>query len=194
MFKLNWFDKNIRTINKLLFVLIIILNLYVIVSPFLPQATYRINDIITTDKKVETPEERRSIDRSTDRLLIPRMHLEEKVWIGDNEKLVNKGVWHIPHSSNPDAGSNTVLVGHRFSYKDPAVFYHLDKVQINDPVVVVWGGKLYTYKVTESKIVKPTDVYVEAPTEDSILTLYTCNPLWSIKERLVVVAKLESIE
>src|SRR5699024_902953 len=97
-------------------------------------------------------------------------------------------------SSTPDKGGNTVLVGHRFSYKDAAVLYHLDKAKQDDPIVVAWDGKIYTYKVSESKIVKPTDIYVEAPSEDDRLTIYTCHPIWSVKERLVVVANLESIE
>jgi sortase A len=190
----NWFDKNLPRINRLLFIAIILLNLYVILYPFLPQATYKINDVITKDQSLSTPEERQSIDRSTDKLVIPSIKLDQKIWVGDNEWLVNKGVWQVPDTSTPDAGSNTVLVGHRFSYKNPAVFYHLDKVNINDPIVVVWGGKLYTYKVTETKIVNPTDVYVEDATDESILTVYTCHPLWSVKQRLVVVAKLEVVE
>ena len=122
------------------------------------------------------------------------MNLNEFIWVGNNEKLVNNGIWHIPHSSTPDKGSNTVLVGHRFTYKNTAVLYHLDKVKTGDPITVAWDGKLYNYVVSESKIVKPSDVYVEDPTEDSILTIYTCNPVWSTRERLVVVARLESVE
>jgi sortase (surface protein transpeptidase) len=31
---------------------------------------------------------------------------------------------------------------------------------------------------------------VEAPTDEHILTLYTCTPLWSAKDRLVIKARL----
>ncbi len=190
----NWFDRHLRGINRSLLVIIILLNAYVLAAPFWPQASYRIAEAVSTTQDVDTPEARQEIDRSTDHIVIPRLRLDEKIWIGDNERLVNKGVWHIPHSSTPDKGSNTVLVGHRFSYKDPAVFYHLDKVEVGDPIVVAWDGKLYTYRVDGSKIVKPTDVYVEDPSDESMLTLYTCHPLWSIRERLVVTANLEAIE
>lgn len=192
--KTSWFDKHLRKINLALFLIIVSINIYVIVLPFLPQLTYKVSNIVTDQPSVTTVEDRKEIDRSTDRLIIPKMHLEEKIWIGDNEKLVNKGVWHIPHSSTPEKGSNTVLAGHRFSYKDPAVFYHMDKMQSNDVIVAVWSGKIYTYKVTEVKIVKPTAVEIEKATIEDTLTLYTCNPLWSTRERLVVVAKLESKE
>lgn len=196
MLKQSWFDRRVRKINWLLLAAIIALNGYVVVMPLLPQVTYQVAQAFSEPAAVDTPEARSSIDRSTDHVIIPKISLNQKIWFGDNPKLVDMGVWHIPRSSTPDKGSNTVLAGHRFTYKDPssAVFYHLDKVEIGDPIVAVYGGKLYTYRVNEKKIVEPTDVYVEDPTDDERLTLYTCHPLWSNKQRLVLVAGLESVE
>ncbi len=194
MIKENWFDRHLSIINQALILIIILLNSYVIAMPLLPKVTYQVANIVSKPKSIETVEERKEIDRSFDHLIIPDMHLDEKIWVGNNEKLVNKGVWHIPHSSTPDKGSNTVLVGHRFSYKDPAVFYHMDKLKQDDLITLAWGGKLYTYKVNETKIVKPTDIYIEDASQDPMLTLYTCHPIWSTRERLVVTAKLESVD
>ncbi len=194
MIKLKWLDRHIRLINRLLLAAILLINAYVVVAPFLPQASYQIGQVFSEPAQVETPEQRAVIDRSTDHIFIPKISLDQKIWFGDSPWLVNKGVWHIPKSSTPDKGSNTVLVGHRFTYKDPAVFYHLDKVEVDDPIVVAYGGKLYNYKVRETKIVNPTDVYVEDATQESILTLYTCHPVWSTRQRLVVIASLEGVE
>lgn len=194
MVKRSWFDRHVRKINKLLLVFIVLINGYVIVSPFLPQVTYQVAQAVSKTEDFESEEVRAKIDRSYDHIMVPRMRLDEKIWVGDNEKLVNMGVWQVPHTSTPDKGSNTVLVGHRFSYKDPAVFYHLDKVQPGDLIVVVWDGQIYTYRARDQKIVKPTDVYVEDATDEDILTLYTCHPLWSTRERLVVTAVLEGVE
>lgn len=192
--KKGWFDRHLRGINRTLLVLIIMLNAYVVVTPFLPQVTYQVKQAFTEPQAVDTPEQRAAIDRSTDHVVIPKIGLDQKIWFGDNPKLVNRGVWHIPRSSTPDKGSNTVLVGHRFTYKDPAVFYHLDKVGVGDPIIAVYQGKLYNYRVSETKIVNPDALHVEDPTEDDTLTIYTCHPVWSIRQRLVVVAKLESID
>lgn len=181
-------------INWLLVAGIAIANGYVILTPFVPQVTYRVSVALAEPKALDTPEARREISRDYDHVVIPKLKLDEKIWFGNNEKLVNKGVWHIPHSSTPDKGSNTVLVGHRFSYKDPAVFYHLDKLGMDDRIVVAYQGRLYTYKVNDKRIVAPAEISVEAPTENDVLTLYTCNPLWSTRERLVVTAELEAIE
>ena len=194
MLKQSWFDRRLPIINRLLLTAIILINAYIILLPFLPKVSYEVSKFTSDTKSINTPEERKAIDRSKNHVVIPSMNLNEFIWVGNNEKLVNKGIWHIPHSSTPDKGSNTVLVGHRFTYKNTAVLYHLDKVKTGDPIAVAWDGKLYNYVVSESKIVKPSDVYVEDPTEDSILTIYTCNPVWSTRERLVVVARLESVE
>lgn len=192
--KRSWFRQHVRQINWLLLAGIVLANGYVILTPFVPQVTYQVATVFSEPQKVNTPEARAEISRDTDHVVIPKIGLDEKIWFGDNEKLVNKGVWHIPHSSTPDQGSNTVLVGHRFSYKDAAVFYHLDKLEAGDPIVVAYQGKLYAYKVNGKRIVKPTEVSVEDPSEIEKLTLYTCHPLWSTRERLVITADLEAVE
>lgn len=187
-------DKILSVVNKLLMIAILAINGYVIFAPFFPQASFVVSNVTKEKKDLSDTAQRADIDRSYDHLVIPAMGLDEKIWVGENEKLVNKGIWQIPHTSTPDKGSNTVLVGHRFTYKNTAVLYHLDKVNRDDYISVAWQGKIYTYKVSETKVVKPTDVYIEDPTEDSILTVYTCNPVWSTRERLVVIAKLESVD
>lgn len=194
MLKLAWFDRHLKKINWALLLAIILLNGYVIVTPFLPQVTYQVQQVFSEPQPVDTPEARAVIDRSYDHVIIPKISLDQKIWFGDNEKLVNKGVWHIPRSSTPDKGSNTVLVGHRFSYQDPAVFYHLDKVDVGEPIIVAYDGTLYTYRVQERKIVDPTAVHIEDPTSDNRLTIYTCHPLWSTRQRLVLIATLEATE
>jgi sortase (surface protein transpeptidase) len=44
--------------------------------------------------------------------------------------------------------------------------------------------------VVKQKVVDPTGVSVIAPTKDKTLTLTTCNPRYSAKTRLVIVAKM----
>jgi len=125
-------------------------------------------------------------------LVIPSLGMQQVVYDGPTATTLRKGVWHRPHTSNPSMGSNTVLVGHRFTYTQPqGVFYHLDKVKVDDLVVLYWQGKKYTYKVTNILIVEPDKIEIEAPTDNPLLTLYTCTPLWSAKQRLVIQAALE---
>lgn len=103
------------------------------------------------------------------------------------------GVWRVPTTSTPSQESNTVLVGHRFSYKNPSVFYHFDKVKKGDTIYVSWKKKIYVYRVDTIRIVTPDAKDVEAPTEDPRLTIYTCTPLWSTSHRLVIESELKKV-
>ena len=188
---MKWFSKHLKLVNRVLLVLIILLNGYVLVTPLIPEVQYRVAQATTEPINVEKPDELASISRDTNHIVIPRLRLDKPIFIGDNPNLVHKGVWHRPLTSTPGNNSNTVLVGHRFTYKDPAVFYSLDEVQMDDPIVLAWDGKLYVYRVGEIKTVPANAVEIEAPTSEERLTIYTCTPLWSVKDRLVLIAKLE---
>ena len=102
---------------------------------------------------------------------------------------MSKGIWHPDNTSTPDRSGNTILSGHRFTYGGPAVLYHLDKVQVGDGITVFWDKQQYDYKVTSVQTVPPSATNVLAPTTESQLTIYTCTPLVTAKNRLVVIAK-----
>jgi sortase (surface protein transpeptidase) len=50
----------------------------------------------------------------------------------------------------------------------------------------------HVYEVRESFIVAPTDVWVTNQRDGGWLTLTTCNPKYSARERLIVTAELMS--
>jgi sortase A len=131
---------------------------------------------------------------SENRLVLPVIGLNEEILEGYGTATVNNGVWHRPSSSTPPKDGNTVLVGHRFSFSNSVKhpFYYLDKVKVGDSIVVAWEGKIYRYTVSEVKTVPPTEVSVEDNTPDARLTLYTCTPLWTSTNRLVIIAKPEA--
>jgi LPXTG-site transpeptidase (sortase) family protein len=130
---------------------------------------------------------------SQNTLIIPTIALSQPLHEGtDTYKELVQGVWHWPYGSSPDKGSNTVLIGHRFTYTNPrGVFYSLDKVHTGDEIGVAWKNKMYLYRVAETKVVSPGDVAIEAPTQRPTLTLYTCTPLWWPTDRLVIIAYQE---
>lgn len=167
--------------------------IYIMIAPFLPQFTWwvahdsPVKAVVQRDKPTPTPPAQQPI--AGDKLFIPRLDMEETIYGGGKGSL-SKGVWRVSHTSSPDKGGNTVLVGHRFTYKEPAgVFYHLDKVKEGDPITVHWAGKAYEYGVADVKIVPATELSVEDNTKEPQLTIYTCTPLWSVKNRLVIIAK-----
>lgn len=129
-----------------------------------------------------------------DRLIMPQISVSMPIFESDSVNTLLKGGWVFPGTSTPDRGGNTVIFGHRFRYLPPIsnTFYSLDKINIGDTFTVTWQGKVYTYKVKEKKIIEPTDFSVLNKTSEAEITLITCAPLFSAKQRLVVVGFLVS--
>lgn len=125
------------------------------------------------------------------RLVIPGLSLDEQVKEGQSLSVINNnGVWRRPGSSSNPSDGNMVLVGHRFTYTNPyGTFYHLDKLKVGDNFALYWEGEENIYKVIEVKTVSVNSVQIEQNTEKPILTMYTCTPIWSAKDRLVVTAE-----
>ena len=101
----------------------------------------------------------------------------------------------MPGTSNPEDGGNTVLAAHRFLYlSGGSTFYALDQAKPGDTFTLNWNGKKYVYTVFLSEVVSDRAVNIKQNTADSIVTLFTCTPLWTSKDRLVVQAKLTSVQ
>lgn len=111
---------------------------------------------------------------------------------------LQNGVVVHPISRSPGNFGNLFLTGHssyytwdKGRYKD--VFALLHEVNVGDIVEVYWKGKKYEYKIRETKVVPPTDVSVlNQPKDKSIITLMTCTPVGTNKNRLILVGDLKS--
>ncbi len=187
-----------RKLNTVLTVVTIVLGLYIGLAPFIPEVGWWFRHLHAS-QAVQQPTTSIAIAAkhtpipTENLLIIPRLAMRETIHEGPTIAELNKGVWLIPSSNLPNQQSNTVIIGHRFTYAGPAVFYFLDKIQLQDTITVDWNHKEYTYKVTSIKVVPPTDVSVEQPTMKPQLTLYTCTPLWTAKNRLVITAPLQGV-
>lgn len=182
----------LRALNRLLTASIIVICLYVIVLPYIPQVTYTVKDTLNVQSPLVSAGAEAPISSypTENTIVIPAINLQTQIYDGAYANTLSKGVWHRPSTSSPDRGGNTVLAGHRFTYSDPAVFYHLDKVKSGDEIITYWNKKKYVYRVADVKQVAPSAVEIENPTKESRLTIYTCAPLWTSKYRLVVTADL----
>jgi sortase A len=98
-------------------------------------------------------------------------------------------------NSHPGQVGNTVLAGHSSNdlfdtgdYK--FIFAQLDKLTNGDTIYANYKGTRYTYVVTSTKVVAPTDVgSLVLNTDKPILTLLTCTPVGTSKNRLLVFAE-----
>ena len=191
-----------RDINNCLSVFVVVLAIYILLAPFLPQLDYIFNgpqSVAAPAYAVQNGAQTTSSNTtsgtpsqatSENQLYIPSIGALAPIIEGTDKNTVDKGLWHRPATATPDAVGNMVVVGHRFSYNHGVVqpFYHLDKLKVGEKIYLQWNGKTFVYTVKSAKVVKATEVSVEAPTVNAQLTLYTCTPIWNPVERLVITA------
>lgn len=188
-----------RRFNDVLSIITAAIAVYILISPLLPnialwlqQKTDKNDGYVYRTNLVQDnspPKDLKPIPKEN-RLVIPSIQLDEEIHDGKYANTLNKGLWRRPHTSTPDQGGNTVVVGHRFTYSKPGTFFHLDKVKEGDRFSLYWQGKEYIYQVDNVEVVSPLALEIEKPTEQPMLTLYTCTPVWSAKQRLVIQARL----
>ena len=128
-------------------------------------------------------------------LYIDSIDVEGNISEGISSSDMNRGFWHFPTSVYPGEKGNSVIIGHRFQYVPPAknTFFNLDKVQIGDEIVVKNDEDTFRYIVTNIEVVERNDVSILEQTSDYRLTLVTCTPLWTSRQRLVITAKLDRV-
>lgn len=112
----------------------------------------------------------------------------------DFQIALRDGVVHYPNTGIPGEPGNVVIFGHssnqvwaKGNYK--FVFATLDKLKKDDSIIIDYEGKRFIYKVTGTKVVKPTDLSVLNGTTGHRLTLITCTPVGSNTSRLIVEAE-----
>jgi sortase A len=135
-------------------------------------------------------------------LYVPRMR--DTAWgtpilSGVADEQLNRGIGHFPANSLPGTSGNFALAGHRMTYGKP--FTDIDKLQVGDEVIVETRDKYFVYTLVDDRIVAPTDVWVlddkPIPGVDAsikgVITLVTCEPKWSTKNRWVWWGELTTV-
>ena len=106
---------------------------------------------------------------------------------------LKRGIGFYPGTAPPGDYGNTALAGHRTTYGAP--FENIDRLRSGDPLIITTiDGRRLVYLVERSEIVSPEDTTVllqPDDTEQALLTLTTCHPKRSTKQRLVVHARLD---
>ncbi len=123
----------------------------------------------------------------------PRVVLE-----GTDEETLQEGVGHYPGTALPGEVGNFAVAGHRVTYGKP--FNQIAELRVGDAVVVETKDTWFTYRVSQYLVVTPQQVEVIAPAPGSpdaaaterLMTLTTCHPMFSARERYIVHATLES--
>ncbi len=126
------------------------------------------------------------------KITIESIGLEKIVIEGVRTSDLEDGPGHFPETPLPGQYGNSAIAGHRTTHGQP--FNRIDEVQVGDDVVVETIVGRYTYVVTGQVIVSPNDYQLVIPTLDpttATLTLTSCHPKFSARQRIVVTAVLD---
>jgi sortase A len=106
---------------------------------------------------------------------------------GDSDAVLDRAIGHLPDTPLPWKPGNSALAAHR-----DTIFRPLRSVRLGDVLRLKTPHGDFDYRVRETLIVKPEDVWVLDPTPVTTLTLISCWPFDYIghaPERFIVRAE-----
>lgn len=107
---------------------------------------------------------------------IPKIELIYAIVEGADSAEIGVAIGHMSNTAGLGETGNCALAGHRGGYSGP-YFKKLDKLAVGDEVIITdTNHQVFTYKVTESMVVEPDEVWVIEDTGEDVamLTLVTC--------------------
>lgn len=118
--------------------------------------------------------------------------------VGSREVLDKNGIGHYPGTQMPGEVGNFAVAAHRTTHGAP--FNQIATLRVGDRIYVQTEDGFYTYLFRGLEYVRPTGVGVLDPVPqspgttptDRVLTLTSCNPMFSAAERIIAYAALES--
>jgi len=149
------------------------------------------------DRQISSPELRqaylsRSIGEgdSLTRIVMPDIEVDVVVVEGTSASALRAGAGHYPATPLPCEIGNVAIAGHRTTYGRP--FHNVDRLKVGSEITLVTPIGSCTYAVSRDPfIVTPRQTEILANTPDSAtLTLTTCHPKGSARQRLVISATL----
>lgn len=121
-------------------------------------------------------------------LRIPRIGVDSVLFEGVDTQTLKLGPGHMEGTPIPGQPGNAVVSGHRTTYGRP--FFDFDRLEPGDRIEVETAIGTHVYEIRNIEIVAPTDVWVTGDRPGGWLTLTTCNPKFSARERLVIFAEM----
>ena len=122
---------------------------------------------------------------------IPKINVKLPIYHGDTDKVLEKGVAHLPNTAFPigGVGNHSVLSAHT-GYPTQVFFVNLNELEIGDEIKVSVLDETLTYAVTAKNIVKPDNIsLLSVDEEKDLLSLITCYPYGVNSHRLIVTAE-----
>lgn len=125
-------------------------------------------------------------------LQIPRLGNTYNVVEGTGTQNLEEGPGHYPSTAFPGMGQTVAIAGHRTTYLAP--FRFINELKPGDRIFITMRYGKFTYVVQYLRIVKPSDVWVINDVGYERLVLSACNPIYSAAQRIIVFARLKSVQ
>jgi sortase A len=122
------------------------------------------------------------------RLRIPAIGVDKVVVEGVTLDDLKRGPGHYPESPMPGQPGNAAIAGHRTTYGAP--FNRVNELEPGDEILVTTLQGAFRYEVSDQLIVDPDEVGVLDDFGDNRLTLTSCHPKYSARQRIIIVAAL----
>ena len=126
------------------------------------------------------------------RIQIPAIDADYVLIQGTEEADLKRGPGHYPDTALPGQGRTVAIAGHRTTYGAP--FNQIDKIEKGDSITVEMPYGKFSYKVTNTRIVDPSQTSIVDDVGRERLVLTSCHPLYSAAQRYAVFADLDRIE
>jgi sortase A len=124
------------------------------------------------------------------RIQIPKTGVDQPVREGVEQMVIDAGPAHWPSTAAFGGWGNVVLAGHRTSHTEP--FLRNAELAPGDDIVLSDSTGSYHYAVTSVQVVPNTALWIVDQHSGRTLTIFTCHPIGSSAERLVVQAELRT--
>jgi len=125
-------------------------------------------------------------------LQIPSLGNTYNIIQGTDTGNLEEGPGHYPSTAFPGMGQTVAIAGHRTTYLAP--FRFINQLKPGDRISITMRYGKFTYVVQYLRIVKPTDVAVIDDVGYERLVLSACNPIYSAAQRIIVFARLKSVQ
>jgi len=126
------------------------------------------------------------------RIIIAKVNLDLTITpariVNGHWETSKEGASYLLGSGIPGQKSNVIIYGHNKKHLFGPIRWLKEGEEIK---IINRRGEEYIYSIIQTKTVTPNAVAILAPTEDAILTLYTCTGFFD-RGRWVVVAQLQS--
>ncbi|MCU0495724.1 MAG: class D sortase [Anaerolineae bacterium] len=127
-------------------------------------------------------------DQTPLQLIIPQLNIDQSIVQGTDWEALKLGVGQVLNGAVPsDPTGNVVFAAHNDIYGE--LFRDLDQLVVGDEFQVQTRTQTYTYRVFDTLIVNPTDIYVMQEQDRAIVTLISCYPYGVNNKRYIVFAE-----